>query len=272
MTAVPGPIQYTGGGAGSTAQPLLNSMGLPYPSDDQEIVEGAATFRYFADVINSRVSSANTSVPVGSITAYGGNTPPPGGMWLMCNGDPFDPVAYDTLHRVLGNAVRLPDLRSRFVLGASPTGGTGVPATVVGSTGGSALIERKHLPAHGHTASGSASGTTNSVRVGGGSHTHWLYAQSVAGFAPSNTKSALVYRAMPASPALTDFAGREQTWLDWAAGSQHPGHVHDDHSHTISGATVTGSVTDFPAGGVAGGVQSQFMPPYYALIFIIKAI
>jgi microcystin-dependent protein len=56
-----------------------------------------------------------SSVPVGAILAYGGETPPTG--WLFCDGSviPSD-LLYDALRSVVGNYV--PDLRSRFIVGA----------------------------------------------------------------------------------------------------------------------------------------------------------
>jgi Phage Tail Collar Domain len=253
------PIQYTGGGNGSTAQPLLKD-GLPYPDDTQHIAEGAATFRYFADVVSTRTSTH--TIPVGAIVPWAGNSTPPGDMWLACDGSgPLDAAKYGDLISVL-NGNMLPDLRGMFVLGASNPAGNnpGVPSVPARQTGGHSRIQQQHLPAHGHSHSISAVGSTNHVSVGGGAHAHWLFAQSVLGFASGTTKNGYVSHSITPSNLTT--------WYETAPG---PGHLHDPHGHNVTGVIMSGRVTDFPAGG-ASGAQTDFIPPYYSLIYIIKAL
>ena len=67
---------------------------------------------------------AGVLMPVGAIVAFGGSQPPAG--WLLCNGDPVpDGTPYDELRDVLGDGTPLPDLRSRFVVGAFVHGAGG---------------------------------------------------------------------------------------------------------------------------------------------------
>ena len=95
--------------------------------------------------------------PAGVIAAFAGATAPTG--WLLCDGKEYDRRTYPELARVFGNGFRfrVPDLRGRFVLGASSTH----PA---GEQGG----EEKHtmttaeMPRHQHQIGG------ESTRWGGG--------------------------------------------------------------------------------------------------------
>ena len=95
--------------------------------------------------------------PAGVIAAFAGSSAPTG--WLMCDGKEYDRRTYPELARVFGNGFRfrVPDLRGRFVLGASSTH----PA---GEQGG----EEKHtmttaeMPRHQHQIGG------ESTQWGGG--------------------------------------------------------------------------------------------------------
>ena len=59
--------------------------------------------------------------PAGVIAAFAGSSAPTG--WLLCDGKEYDRRTYPELARVFGNGFRfrVPDLRGRFVLGASST-------------------------------------------------------------------------------------------------------------------------------------------------------
>lgn len=95
--------------------------------------------------------------PAGVIAAFAGSSAPTG--WLLCDGKEYDRRTYPELARVFGNGFRfrVPDLRGRFVLGASSTH----PA---GEQGG----EEKHtmttaeMPRHQHQIGG------ESTQWGGG--------------------------------------------------------------------------------------------------------
>ena len=55
-------------------------------------------------------------MPVGAILAYGGSSAPPG--WKLCDGQSFDQYEFPELYEALGNRNVVPDLRSRFIIGA----------------------------------------------------------------------------------------------------------------------------------------------------------
>lgn len=105
-----------------------------------------------------------TSVPPGTVVAFMGSAAPEG--WLLCDGTTFDASAYPLLVTVLGGN-RLPDLRSRFPLGA---------AQGVGATGGAATqaLGTAEMPAHSHGGATAAAGA----------HAHTI------AFRPSSVQSA----------------------------------------------------------------------------------
>jgi len=92
-------------------------------------------------------------IPPGAICAFGGSTAPTG--WLLCDGQAYLQSTYPDLYGAIlltygaggAGTFRVPDLRQRFPLGKSATGGTG---NALGETGG--LINHVHTgPSHTHT-------------------------------------------------------------------------------------------------------------------------
>lgn len=80
-------------------------------------------------------TDSSSSVPSGTIAAFGGATPPYG--WLMCDGASYSNSEYPDLSRVIGNAFggtpgatfRVPDLRGRFIRGVDNGAGNDPNAT-----------------------------------------------------------------------------------------------------------------------------------------------
>lgn len=110
--------------------------------------------------------------PVGEITMYLGATAPDG--WLVCDGGTFSSATYPKLYAHLGNSTTLPDLRSRFPVGA------GTYTALKGTDG---ATEANRSPAHDHASgsltTGAAVGTVNreprtsgSDNAAGTGHTH----------------------------------------------------------------------------------------------------
>jgi len=104
---------------------------------------------------------ARTSPPVGTIMPFAGSIVPEG--WLLCNGDTLEidmHPEYRTLADVIGKSygsdgtnVRLPDLRSRFVLGAGKGTDPGLSKRDLGAVGGveTHTLKIGELPSHTHT-------------------------------------------------------------------------------------------------------------------------
>ena len=88
---------------------------------------------------NTDTGSSVQGVPTGTIAMYGSSSAPTG--WLLCDGQSTS--GYAALAAIVGSTV--PDLRSRFVVGA----GSGYS---VGNTGGSSSVtlSTSQIPAHNH--------------------------------------------------------------------------------------------------------------------------
>lgn len=110
--------------------------------------------------------------PAGVIAAFAGAAAPTG--WLLCDGKEYDRRTYPELARVFGNGFkfRVPDLRGRFVLGASS-------AHPAGEKGG----EEKHtltvaeMAPHQHQIGGEASqwaGGAGIYRTDFGGGSRWM--------------------------------------------------------------------------------------------------
>ena len=89
--------------------------------------------------------------PAGVIAAFAGSYAPTG--WLLCDGREYDRRTYPDLARVFGNGFkfRVPDLRGRFVLGASQ-------AHPAGEQGGAEkhTMTTAEMPRHQHEIAGEA--------------------------------------------------------------------------------------------------------------------
>jgi len=96
-------------------------------------------------------TNAQAGVPIGSITMWGGSTPPAN--WLICNGSSLSTAApYDKLFAILqyafggsGANFNLPNLQGVFPLGAGPSNALGSAAGSYSYT-----ISTANLPAHAH--------------------------------------------------------------------------------------------------------------------------
>ncbi|MEP0553695.1 MAG: tail fiber protein, partial [Balneola sp.] len=105
--------------------------------------------------VNGRIKDKTGFVmPVGSIIAFGGKNAPEG--WLICDGQKITKAKYPDLYSVL-NSGTVPDLRSRFILGATSSGNN-----ILNKTGGeeSHQLTTNEMPTHGHQL-GPGPGATN---------------------------------------------------------------------------------------------------------------
>ena len=126
-------------------------------------------------------SGAPLGPPVGSITMFAGSTAPAG--WHLCDGSNLNISIYPALFAVIGtvfggNGVtvfRIPDMRSRFPIGASNS----FPMNGIAGGNESTTLTTDNLPAHQH-------GLANVVTNGFANHTH-RYGWNFDSFIPGNT-------------------------------------------------------------------------------------
>ena len=96
-----------------------------------------------------KASHHSNVIPVGTVFAFWGDTPPEG--WLLCDGTeiPVDNSDYDALIALVG--ANTPDLRGRALIGAGQGGGltNRLLGTAVGAE--THTLTGQELPNHGHT-------------------------------------------------------------------------------------------------------------------------
>lgn len=181
-----------------------------------------------------QVNGNSVQVPVGSVIMYSGSVANLPANWHLCDGT---------------NGT--PDLRDQFIIGAGKTYTTG-------QAGGSTTISVANLPAHTHTITDP--GHTHTSTVSDPGHTHGVndpgHIHSYAA-TPDNSPSAGYW-----NPGYGGAAPATQTTNSATTGI------------SIRGASTGVSVN--LAGAATGitlqttGSGSAFLPPYYALAFIMR--
>ena len=196
--------------------------------------------------------------PVGQIVAWSGSGGSLPSGYFLCDGSAISRSTYAALFAIVGtthgsgngsSTFNIPDLRDRFIVGASnSTGDTSYPGVSPGATGGSAnatLVSHSHT-INNHTHSFSA--TTNNP----GDHDHRV-------------------------DVLAEFASTHGVWQTGGGYRQvHTGGTHrkpltsdaGGHTHSISGTTGNPSNTGTNSQGSSS--TNANLPPYYALAYIIQ--
>lgn len=189
--------------------------------------------------------------PIGVIVPFAGSAVPEG--WAVCNGTAHGSAK---LLAVIGSATT-PDLRNRFIVN---TGG----GYAAGAVGGAATVTLTYAqsgnPSHGHTASAGYEGsnhthtqTTNQA----GSHTHATQQGNYVYYADmSNTAGGQWIGENNGGGGTTDVAaGGHAHAAIWSSGESVA------HSH---GVTVNAAVAN-------ATLAHNNLPPYYAMMYIIRA-
>ena len=250
------------------------------------IAEGVGTVSDFNDAMRNMLSIIRTALPSGIISMWSGTISEIPDGWYLCDGT---------------NGT--PDLRDRFVVGASDgadPGGTGGASTQTLSVG--------NLPAHTHTVNPPSTVTTSggshshsASSAGSGSHGH-AGSISSAGAHTHTTGSAGSHQHNfgVGTSSNTQLAGAGDRAVDARTNgsgdsigttsstgahthtiSSDGAHTHNlsivgvnDHTHTItvsSGGTHshTVDIAQFNSGSAGSGVGFDNRPAYYAVAFIM---
>jgi hypothetical protein len=192
-----------------------------------------------SSVTADKLASSSSLVPLGAILMWSGTTTPDG--WQLCNGTDLPSTS-----PLRPNITKTPDLRDRFIVGAT-SGGDGVyPGVGVNQTGGSADAV---VVSHGHAGS-----TTDPQ----GEHRHF-----VGTFGTNLGRIENYGNNLAARFTLSGFVGNDPRQDYTGGGSTNDANVGGSssagsHSHNV---TVTPQ-------GVSG--LNQNLPPYHALAFIMR--
>ena len=195
---------------------------------------------------------ANSSLFVtGMILMYTGSTAPSG--WAICNGQ---------------NGT--PDLRDRFVVGAGS-------AYSINNTGGSkdaTLVSHSHTinnHVHGFSANTGGQSTTHSHTFSGsGSQSHGHSFTGVYGNDHNDSQKRAVVMRNDRSTGYSTAAGGSgvQDATVSISISGNTGNNSSDHHHFVSGNT--GDPSDRGTDTQGSSATNANLPPYYALMFIMK--
>lgn len=215
-------------------------------------------------------TGSTSSVPVGGIIAFGGTIAPLG--WQICDG-----AASSTSDLIAVVGANVPDLRGKFILGVSAT-------HAAGSTGGAETVtlSTTQIPSHQHTmANHTHSGTSSTVSS---DHAHNF---STGGRSAAHTHGTAVLIGKLASLANSTGSSpgqliggvadtrTSQTPPGWSPGTESADHSHSgttggitaNHTHTMT----TGGPSNNTSDASGGGGSHENMPPYWALIYIIRS-
>lgn len=238
-------------------------------------VTGVATGTDSADAVNK--AQLDAAIPIGAIIAFGGTSAPAG--WHICDGSAHGSSA---LQSVLGSA-NAPDLRGRFILGVS---GTYARNSTGGAETHTLSAAESGVPAHTHPGSSVAetqehhhTGTTGNQSANhyhnfsadtlyDGVHNHSIQIYS-SGRASGSWNVDMVATSGGALAGATSYSDSHRHAVQGSTGTQE-----GSHTHTITtggrSATHTHAITVSNNTASAASSAHNNMPPYYALLYIIK--
>ena len=197
----------------------------------------------YADIVALRSAlnvigySATPPLPPGTIIMYAGvNTNP---LFVLCDGRALDKSAHQSLYQALGNTYgstdttfNVPDLRSRFIVGAGA--GTGLSTYTLGQTVGaeSVTLDATMIPSHSHGIAITDPGHPHTLTDHGHTHTYRNYGingstgLSNGGFDPSNGNNPSQATSGPTADAYT--VNSAQTNISAVIGDTGGGLAHEN--------------------------------------------
>jgi microcystin-dependent protein len=238
----------------------------------------------------------DTIIPVGGILTFGGVAAPPGGIWLLCDGAPYETAVYPALYAVIGTRYggsggffNVPPLTNRV-----PVGGGGKYA--VGAQGGSAdasVVAHTHPIDHQHGAAYTAQTDTNHIHntngqtgasdrqlwtSADGNHVHTVPKANSQGFVVSSSDASAGEAGIVVGGSGYVFSTHTSEAQPQLHSHTVSDHLHqfnlntgwmdrnNPHNHWFQGPAHAG------ASGQTGVAAAETnMPPYVGVTFLIRA-
>jgi microcystin-dependent protein len=222
-----------------------------------------------ANGVGSWTPFSSVGVPVGVVVSYFGNTAPAG--WLICNGTTIPAGSqYDALrtHMAQFGAPNVPDLQERFIVGVGNNATAGGPYGLAAAGGGyENYLSQDQIPAHSHemrndeTSPGlmdGPNGATVNITLSG-NHYHRTY-----GYNSNSTDDWNINMD-------NDNQGYHESSNN--NGTLYAEHVHNNANfagHTGNGRKNQNGANQLTWNGSTATSPINNLPPYYALLYIIK--
>jgi microcystin-dependent protein len=230
-------------------------------------------------VFTNQTAAAAGQAPIGSITMFGGATPPTG--WLICDGSSLSTAApYDKLFAILqyahggsGANFNLPNLQGAFPLGAGPGAQIDV---ALGATGGEAAhaltwnetgAHYHNVPDPTHTHGAYQNAHSHGIATGGHSHTISTGAHAHSGVVVGLTTPG----AIAGGAGGNVLVGNTSTAGDLGGSTSAVGNLGGNTDTQQPGVGVNAAATGISTTDTqGGGAPHNTTPPYVALNFIIR--
>lgn len=230
---------------------------IQLPADPTQPLE-AATKQY----VDTAAAGGTSAVLIGQIAMWPTMSNPPGGKWLVCDGQPASRTVFATLFALIGTTFGAGDGSTTFNVpnfeGRMPIGPAGINPgpSAIGNAGGT-WSHAHNQTGHQHSVPDASSTNSSHTHVvpniaSSGSHDH------SGGTQATNTTTGGT--ATRVTNITTSGAGHTHTVND--ATTTGSGHTH------VVADTGTGTGTATPS----NGPTSASNPPYLAIHFVIRAL
>lgn len=219
------------------------------------------------DTVLTTKGYVDNTLPTGVVLAYAGTVASMDANldWAVCDGRAHGSQAlYD-----MTGSWNTPDLRSRFVVGAQSTGsipdGLTARTRLTKSAGNSekVVLEKQHLPKHSHTSDDSNPQTASATH----SHSGTFTSDGDGGHSHSTYHSWKPFNQTADAGTGVEGTTANAPWSQTIVGSTS---AEPNHDHATAVTFTDSGAHTHALQAVGGDVAHDNMPPWYALIYIIR--
>lgn len=217
--------------------------------------------------ISSKTYGDNIFPLVGTIMPYAGSTAPDG--WLLCDGATFSSSTYPQLYSLIGSTT-LPDLRSKYLKGASNIADTKQSSGNVGHTHNASYSASNSSNNNSADASHTHNMNYNGASTNDANHNHYMvltgaaaygYMTNAGNYVAGNQGNMVGTHYHYAAYGTNQNFG---TSHNHGIASQNNGNnVNPSHSHVFSASSASASV--------GSNTGETILPPTMYLNYIVKA-